>query len=206
MVMLIFKKILKLFLRLFRNIKNAFDALYNFTMIKYHGVSYQTYPVIAGRLLLRNAGKIVLGDKVVFNNNTLYNGIGIYKSCSVVVKQNAVFSVGDCSGFSGVSIYCANKIVIGNNVKLGGNVSIWDTDFHPLDYLKRRNDENHLAVTKPIEIMDDVFIGANSIILKGVTIGRKSIIAAGSIVTNNVPDCEVWGGNPAKLIRKIDAK
>ncbi|MNL65825.1 2,3,4,5-tetrahydropyridine-2,6-dicarboxylate N-acetyltransferase [compost metagenome] len=57
---------------------------------------------------------------------------------------------------------------------------------------------------EPIIIEQDVFIGANSIILKGVTIGARSIIGAGSIVTKNVPADEIWGGNPAKFIRKTE--
>lgn len=54
----------------------------------------------------------------------------------------------------------------------------------------------------PITIEDHAFIGAHSIILKGVTIGKCSIVGAGSVVTHNIPEHEIWAGNPAKFIRK----
>ena len=58
--------------------------------------------------------------------------------------------------------------------------------------------------TAEVKIGNNVFIGANTIVLKGVTIGDRSIIGAGSVVTKNIPEDEIWGGNPAKFIRKID--
>ena len=56
----------------------------------------------------------------------------------------------------------------------------------------------------PVLIKEGAFIGAHSIILKGVTIGKHSIIGAGSVVTKSIPDGEIWAGNPARFIRKID--
>ena len=57
--------------------------------------------------------------------------------------------------------------------------------------------------TKPILIKEGAFIGAQSIILKGVTIGKHSVVGAGSVVTKDIPDGEIWGGNPAVFIRKV---
>ena len=56
---------------------------------------------------------------------------------------------------------------------------------------------------KPIIIEDDVFIGARCLVLKGVTIGRGAMVGAGSVVTKNIPPCEIWAGNPAKYIKSI---
>jgi acetyltransferase-like isoleucine patch superfamily enzyme len=60
-------------------------------------------------------------------------------------------------------------------------------------------------VSEPIVIGDDVFIGANSIVLKGVNIGDRSIIGAGSVVSKNIPADEIWAGNPIKFIKRINA-
>ena len=60
-----------------------------------------------------------------------------------------------------------------------------------------------MALTAPVRIENDAFIGTRCIICKGVTIGEKSIIAAGSVVVKDVPAGEMWGGNPAKYIKKI---
>jgi acetyltransferase-like isoleucine patch superfamily enzyme len=75
-----------------------------------------------------------------------------------------------------------------------------DTDFHPLDPERRRNDPLDGA-TRPVVIEDDVFIGMNSLILKGVRLGKGCVIGAGSVVTHDVPAGAVAAGNPARIIR-----
>ena len=93
---------------------------------------------------------------------------------------------------------------LGNNVKIGGGVCIYDTDFHSLDPVIRRSSEDlKNRAEKSVVIDNDVFIGAKSIILKGVTIGENSVIGAGSVVTKSVPANQIWAGNPAKFIRSI---
>lgn len=88
-------------------------------------------------------------------------------------------------------------------LKLGGTC-VYDTDFHSLDPLIRASsDDTKHRVEKPVLIKSNAFIGAHSIILKGVTIGENSIIGAGSVVTKSVPDNQIWAGNPARFIREI---
>lgn len=77
-----------------------------------------------------------------------------------------------------------------------------DTDAHPMDYIARRNGSEDTK-SAPIVIEDDAWIGAQCIILKGVTIGARSIIGAGSIVTRSIPSDCVAAGNPCKVIRKL---
>lgn len=104
---------------------------------------------------------------------------------------------------SSVVLWAHESITIGDHVKIGGNSILIDTDSHNMDYLVRRGQYTDWGVSKPIVIEDDVFIGGNCIILKGVTIGARSIIAAGSVVTKSIPaDC-VAGGNPAKVIKSL---
>jgi acetyltransferase-like isoleucine patch superfamily enzyme len=148
--------------------------------------------------------EIRLGNNIIFRCNTKYNFVGINKPVSIAVMKNAVLHIGDNSGFSGTSIFVAKKIIIGRNCNFGGNTSIWDTDFHPLDFQARRISDNTKISAEGISIGDDVFIGANTIILKGVKIGDRAIIGAGSVVTKSIPSDEIWAGNPAKLIRKIN--
>lgn len=90
-----------------------------------------------------------------------------------------------------------------------------DTDAHSLDYMVRRLREKNAdgfgmdglsAATAPIVIEDDVLIGTRCIILKGVTIGARSIIGSGSVVVKSIPaDC-IAAGNPCKIIRYINGK
>lgn len=112
--------------------------------------------------------------------------------------------IGNNVGISNAALVCRSGITIKDWVKIGGNVKIYDNDFHSIDYLRRREAVDESIQAEPVVIEEDAFIGAHSIILKGVTIGKRSIIAAGSVVTKRVPDDELWGGVPAKFIKKIN--
>ncbi|GAA4380780.1 acyltransferase [Hymenobacter koreensis] len=119
-----------------------------------------------------------------------------------LLNPEAKLTVGDDFGISGGGICVQTEVRIGNGVMLGANAFVTDTDFHPLGTENRRfNFEN--VRTKPVVIDDNVFIGMNSIILKGVHIGRNAVIGAGSVVSRDVPANEIWAGNPARFVRRI---
>lgn len=103
---------------------------------------------------------------------------------------------------SSTRMWIHDSLTIGNNVNIGGNVLLIDTDCHPIDYELRRVSTKGTKFA-PIVVEDDVWIGAQSIILKGVTIGARSVIAAGSVVTKSVPANCIAGGNPCRVIREI---
>lgn len=194
--------------KIIRGIHKVLDKQY--VKLKFYGnnISFSSFrtrgvPFIA---VSHNNGRMLLGKNFAMNNSFSGSQIGCFEPCCFVVGENATLAIGDNTGMSQTAIVCKSYIEIGNNVKIGGGTKIYDTDFHSLDWKLRRNMETDSKYTKCKEIIigDDVFIGARSIILKGVTIGNKSIIAAGSIVTKSIPSGEIWGGNPAKFIRKID--
>lgn len=153
---------------------------------------------IASILISKSAKIVKLGNNIAFNN---YDGPSWNSKCCIQVKEGGCLIVGDNSGFNGVFLYCTKSIKIGKNVKVGGGSMIFDTDFHPIDYIKRRVGFQETG-KRSVVIEDDVFIGTRCIICKGVTIGARSIVAAGSVVVKDIPSDEIWGGNPAKLIRK----
>jgi acetyltransferase-like isoleucine patch superfamily enzyme len=97
------------------------------------------------------------------------------------------------------------SIKIGDNVKIGGGARIYDTDFHSIDPELRINPKTDFINKQKLEVVieDNVFIGAHATILKGVCIGKNSIIGASSVVTKNIPANEIWAGNPAKFIRNV---
>jgi len=167
----------------------------------YIGKQFQTDVII--NLSLHKSSKMKIGDNCILRSRTNNNFVGINKKVSIGVAENAELIIGNNCGFSGTSIYASNQIVIGGYCNFGGNTFIWDTDFHPLDYIERRKNNIFKINTLPIIIGDDVFVGANSIILKGVTIGDRVIVGAGSVVTKSIPADEIWGGNPAKFIKRI---
>lgn len=133
---------------------------------------------------------------IMQDNSTLtINGkFYFYTGTKIVVRPNAILKIGN-GGFINVDskIYCKKSISIGDNVFIGEEVIIRDTDEHQID-----NKENTQAIT----IGNNVWIGMRSIILKGVHIGDGAIIAAGSVVTKDVPSGSLVGGNPAKVIRE----
>jgi acetyltransferase-like isoleucine patch superfamily enzyme len=122
-------------------------------------------------------------------------------------RKAGFIKIGAGSGLSFPVISSRSGITIGSHVKLGGNVRIFDHDYHALDLETRRSpDDSDAALTRPVVIEDDVFIGANSMVLKGVRVGQGSVVGAGSVVSKSIPAGEIWAGNPARLIRKIQGE
>ena len=114
----------------------------------------------------------------------------------------------------GSTVLSQASITIGNNVLIGNLVDIHDTNGHPIDPVERRMEEQMIlsgtgypastkAVSKPIVIEDDVWIGTKSTVLKGVHIGYGAIVAAGSVVVKDVPPLTIVAGNPAKVVREM---
>lgn len=157
---------------------------------------------------LRRAGSIRIGNHVTFIADTRSNRVGLTNPVVFETWGDGEIEVGDFSGGSSVVISSRSKVTIGNHVLLGGNVRIFDNDFHALDSILRRNpveDRRHIN-SQPVFIGDDVLIGANATILKGVNIGARAVVGACSVVTCNVPVDEIWAGNPACRVRSAQAR
>lgn len=152
-------------------------------------------------------GSISFGDNCKINSRFKSNLVGGTGPAVLECLDGGSIRIGNHSGLSFAVLSSKSGIVIGNHVNIGGNVRIFDHDYHSLDYLDRRDGalDKKNCRTKPVHIGDDVFIGTNSIILKGVTIGDRSIIGAGSVVAASIPSDEIWAGNPARLVKKIGA-
>jgi acetyltransferase-like isoleucine patch superfamily enzyme len=157
--------------------------------------------IFSGSTIIRSYDKnaIQIKDDVVFNSNPTDNLVGLSGATIICAGKGAKIEIGEHSGFSSVVINARERIAIGNHVKVGGNVRIFDHDFHPLSWADRRAPEKGgKTKVKPVVIDDDVFIGTNVIILKGTHIGARSIIAAGSVVMGlDVPPDSMVRGNPA---------
>lgn len=188
--------------------------IYNRWELKRYNVVYGKNLGIRGKIFIsmetltrKNAfPKIELGKNIVINSSWRYNLIGEGEKTILRTIDSGVIKIGNNVGMSNVCIVSFSRVEIQDNVTIGGGVKIYDSDFHSLDYNKRVAEPSYFGInSKPILIKEGAFIGAGTFILKGVTIGNKSIIGAGSVVTKDVPDCEIWGGNPARFIRKIDS-
>ncbi|TDK42040.1 acyltransferase [Algoriphagus formosus] len=201
---MIFLKVLRIFINRFNSFVSVCDlwfllgknrTMVNFASLKIRGKS---------NFSIHKDSFISFGKNLRINNGYLNNPIGRQIRTLIVVKKGGELILGNNIGISSSCIVCTSSISIGDNTLIGGDVCIYDTDFHSLDFaLRNTPEDNHNVVSKPISIGRNVFIGAHVIILKGVTIGDNSIIGAGSVVSKDVPENQIWVGNPAKFVKFV---
>lgn len=157
------------------------------------------------KVSVTKTGKLIIGKNCRINSGQNYNVSGGAQKNLFWVE--GTLSFGDNVKMSSSSFFCKYKISIGNNVTIGGNTLIMDTDSHSLNpQIRGTNNDRKEALVKSVLIKDNVFIGARTTILKGVTIGENSIVGACSVVTKDIPDNQIWGGNPARFIKEINLK
>lgn len=187
-------------------IKIAFYYRWNRLRFYAYGIKFGRNLRVSGRcnLHLERNAQLTIGDNFSLSSGNFINPLCRNIEAGIYVHSDAKLTIGDNVGMSSPCVWVRKAITIGNYVNIGGDCIIMDSDAHSLDYMIRRTSEDQKhAQSAPIIIEDDAFIGTRCIILKGVTIGARSIIAAGSVVTKSIPaDC-IAGGNPCKIIRNI---
>jgi acetyltransferase-like isoleucine patch superfamily enzyme len=164
---------------------------------------------VCGKVYFRPNGKdsIRIGNEVIIIARFLTNTVGITNPGMLECIQDGKIEIGDHVGLTSAVLSARKMIQVGKNVNIGANVRIFDHDFHSLDHKHRRKGGDDFAhvETAAVIIDDDVFIGTNAMILKGVHIGARSVIAAGSVVTlQEIPEDALVAGNPAKIIHRIN--
>lgn len=187
-------------------IRNFLSNAITYFILLGNGVAFKTFQSYSlPYIMVARKGKLTIDYNFKMNNSLIGNPILRNTPCVLFVDNHASLKIGNNVGMSSVTIICHKSIEIGNNVILGRNTLIYDSDSHSLK-MKERNSENDLSKRndKPVVIENNVFIGAHSLILKGVTIGENSIIGAGSVVTKSIPANQIWAGNPAKFIKNIE--
>ena len=186
-----------------RFVRIHWSSFYNKVYFNLKYVVHGKNMLVLGTVSINGPGKITIGDNFCMTNGDHINPISanlqgsFYTDCA-----DAEICIGNNVGMSSTRMWIHNKLTIGNNVKIGACVLLIDTDTHPIDYEVRRT-SNEGTKSAPIVIEDDVWIGAHSIVLKGVTIGARSIIGAGSVVTKDIPSDCIAAGNPCMKIKKI---
>lgn len=146
-------------------------------------------------------GQVKIGERLVLCSNSRRNSIGVSQPVVIRVGANASMEIGDHVGISGSSISVSEKVTIGSYVMIGSGCLILDNDAHPIDPEGRQ--VGNRPKSAPVILHDHVFIGARSIILKGVMIGEGAVIGAGSVVTCDVPAYAICAGNPARVVGDV---
>lgn len=145
---------------------------------------------------------IKFGDNFTAVSNWKYNSIGLIQPVILkTVRPAAKIHIGNNVGISGCTISASECITIGDNVLIGSGCLLTDSDAHPI-HPDNRDLASEIGIA-PVVVEDDVFIGARSIILKGVKIGKGTVVGAGSVVSRSLPSMVVAAGNPAKIIKSI---
>jgi acetyltransferase-like isoleucine patch superfamily enzyme len=186
-------KIIKVKLQFIKGQLNNFNA-------KWWGINIGKNVKFNGRCNFERfpGTEIFIGDNCKFLSRANSNLIGINRPCSIATLQSefkAKLVIGNNCGFSGTVIGAFKLIRIGNNVKCGANTLITDSDWHLDDF---RSGE-----CLDIIIEDNVWLGINVVVLKGVTIGENSLIGANSVVTKSIPKNVIAAGNPCKVIKYL---
>ena len=153
-------------------------------------------------LQIRN-GKLTIGNNFTLTSGNCINPLCRNIRACIHITHGGVVKIGNNVGMSSPCIWVRNSLTIGDNVNVGGNCIIMDNDAHEIDYKARRGEKKGEVKSSPIVIEDDVWLGANVMVLKGVKIGARSIIGAGSVVTIDIPSDCIAVGNPARVIKKL---
>lgn len=154
---------------------------------------------------LAPGSRIVLGERIVLCSHSHFTALGVARPVVLrTLRPGAHIKIGADVGFSGGVVCAATSVVIGNQCLFGADVQIVDTDFHPIAPLNRRFENRpEFIESAPIVIEDNVFLGAGVRVLKGVRIGKNSVIGAGSLVTRDVPADVIAVGVPARVVRSL---
>ncbi|MBF0358524.1 MAG: acyltransferase [Magnetococcales bacterium] len=164
---------------------------------------------VDGAVILRSSGgRLVIGDRVFLVSSswrcTASSLNHPVRFCTH--SPDAKIVIGDGCGLNGTSITCrSTTIKVGDGVMIGPNVVIVDSDFHHVWPPEERLQPTVELQDQAVDIGNQVWIGMNVTILKGVTIGQNSVIAAGSVVVKSIPENSLAAGNPAKVIKRYVA-
>ena len=200
---------------MYNRLRIRYYRWYNRLLFRYKRINYGHHLQIYNKVYITGRrSRITIGDYFHLTSGDGINPIcRNIRACIHLGSPKAIITIGNHVGMSSPCIWIQNKLAIGNHVNIGGNCIILDTDTHQIDYLARRGqkavDQKNPTTTvqsAPVTIEDDVWIGANCIILKGVPIGARSVIGAGSVVTKSIPaDC-IAAGNPCKVVKEMKSE
>jgi len=154
------------------------------------------------RIRVQQRGSIRLGRNVHIVSRADWGTAYCSVPTSLQTLGAGVIEIGDYSGVAGSFISSRSNVKIGNHVKIGIHCKIVDHDFHSTDTRQRRREVRPEVIrTAPVRLGDDVFVGMESMLLRGVNAGQRVMICAGSVVAlKRIPDDAFVGGNPAQVI------
>ena len=181
--------------------------------IKFYKLRLSSKPniEIKGRLVIngmplidiRKGSRLYIGADVTLNSKNRDYHINLHSPVKLFAEgEGAEIRIGDKTRIHGTCIHAFESVIIGKGCLIAGNCQIIDGNGHDLSFPNVEDRINTTGTSRPVIIEDYVWIGANSIVLPGVTIGRGSVISANSVVVRDIPPMVVAGGNPAIIIKE----
>jgi len=166
---------------------------------------------VSGRILLKGwplvevvrGATVSLGDGVVLNSRNTDYHVNMHSPVKLFAdRPGAEIRIGANSRIHGTCIHAHRSVRIGARCLVAANTQIFDGSGHDLSFPNVERRIHTRGTSKPIVIEDDVWVGANCIILPGVHVGRGAVLAAGSVVSQDIPPYSLAAGNPAKVVRR----
>ena len=162
---------------------------------------------------LAGQGRLRLADRVFINSRPHTYHTAMPTRCLFRSMRGGVIEVGEETRLHGTSITAYSRVAVGRRCLVAAGTMIMDCGGHGVSFpnvedrilMRGADGQPDVGAIKPVEIADCVWIGAGCTIMPGVRIGYGSVVAAGSVVTRDVPEMSIVGGNPAKLIRQYSA-
>lgn len=194
-----------MFIRLIHFLRNLLSRLLAFKYRKIPFISIdQSSKVYFPGIFYRDNCLLEIGGQSIIEGNLIFERSG------AAIKIGRDTFIGNKT-----SLICSENIQIGSGVLISWGCTLIDQDAHSLHWDERKNDVSEWAkgrkewthvIRRPIVIHDKAWVGFNSIILKGVTIGEGAVVGAGSVVTKDVAPYTLVAGNPAKLIKELKSE
>ena len=181
------------------------DRFFTLLLARKHNIYVLGKLSISGRPLvdIRSGAKLYIEDGVWLNSRNRGYHINMHSPVKLFAdKPGAVIRIGANTRVHGTCIHAQKSVIIGSNCLIAANCQIFDGNAHDVSFPDVKNRITTTGESKPINIEDDVWVGTNSIILPGVTIGRGSVISANSVVNSYIPPMVIAGGNPAKILKE----
>jgi acetyltransferase-like isoleucine patch superfamily enzyme len=182
-----------------RGARRRVSTVYCYWLARWWGVSLGKGCWFDGAILFNRhpRSSITIGNNCGFSSQCKANLGGINRPCMIsTIREGATLRIGERCGFSGTVIGCQESITIGENLRCATNTLIFDTDWHTYD--------SRSGGPAPVVIGNNVWLGINVHVLKGVTIGDGTLVGANSLVTKSLPGGVIAAGSPARVVKRVD--
>lgn len=182
-----------------------FEEIFKYYISSKKNIEYKQKLKIRGIPLIdiQTNAKLFIGQNVTLNSRNKGYHLNMHSPVKLMAdKEGAIISIGDNTRIHGSCIHAYKSVIIGENCLIAANCQIIDGNGHSLSFLNPENRINTVGSARKIIIEDNVWIGTNVIILPGVTIGKGSIVSANSVVSKDIPEMVIAGGNPAITIKE----